>query len=248
MRGERFSLGVSFLIFCFFILMNVAIIAAAGQGTRAGGGQAKQFRELGGTPIIIHTLRRFEQSTSIREVIVVVPEGDIAGFLQLAGRYTLAKIARVVAGGRTRTETVWRGLQAVRAATAEIVAVHDGVRPFVTSEQIDLTVEAACIGGAAILAVPATDTIKEVRGARVMRTPERATLWHAQTPQCFRYELMRRAYERALAENWEVTDDSALVERLGGAVTVVEGDTRNIKITRPEDIAIAELLLREAKE
>ncbi|MDQ3650137.1 MAG: 2-C-methyl-D-erythritol 4-phosphate cytidylyltransferase, partial [Acidobacteriota bacterium] len=109
--------------------MNVAIIAAAGQGTRAGDGPAKQFRELGGTPIIIHTLRRFEQSTSIGDVIVVVPEGDITGFLQLAGRYALTKIARVVAGGKTRTETVWRGLQAVRAATAEIVAVHDGVRP-----------------------------------------------------------------------------------------------------------------------
>ncbi len=224
--------------------MNVAIIAAAGQGARMGDGQAKQFRELAGIPIIIHTLRRFEQCATVGEVIAVVPAGEASDFLALAERYALSKLVRVVQGGATRRETVWRGLQAVRAATAEIVAVHDGVRPFVTPEQIDATVRAAAQNGAAILAVPAIDTIKEVREGLVARTPERAALWHAQTPQCFRYDLLKRAYEQANTENLDATDDSALVERLGASVTVIEGDARNIKITRPEDLALAEIILK----
>ena len=224
--------------------MNVAIIAAAGQGTRAGGGRAKQFREISGTPIIIHTLRRFEQCSSIGEVTVVVPAGGQAELLALAARHGLRKLARVVAGGATRTESIWRGLQTVRAATAGIVAVHDGVRPFVTPEEIDRTVEEAARSGAAILAAPVVDTIKEVEAGRVARTPERGRLWRALTPQCFRYELLRRAYERALAEGLEATDDSALVERIGAEVSIVEGDPRNVKITTAQDIALAELLIK----
>ncbi|HVF28592.1 MAG TPA: 2-C-methyl-D-erythritol 4-phosphate cytidylyltransferase [Pyrinomonadaceae bacterium] len=225
--------------------MNVAIIAAAGRGARMGGEQAKQFRALNGTPIIIHTLRCFERCTTVGEVIVVVPAGEMSDFLALANRYALTKLARVVLGGETRRETVWRGLQSVRAATAEIVAVHDGVRPFVTPEQIDATVRAAQQSGAAILAVPAIDTIKEVRDGSIMRTPERASLWHAQTPQCFRYDLLKRAYEQANTENLDATDDSALVERLGVSVSVIGGDVRNIKITRPEDLALAEILVKQ---
>jgi 2-C-methyl-D-erythritol 4-phosphate cytidylyltransferase len=225
--------------------MNVAIIAAAGQGTRIGGKRAKQFQELGGIPVIIHTLRRFEQSASIGEVVVVLPSSETASFLALASRYGLRKLARVVAGGQTRTESIWRGLQNVRAATAEIVAVHDGVRPFVSPEEIDRTVRTAAETGAAILAAPATDTIKEVEDGRITRTLKRADVWHAQTPQCFRFDLLRRAYERAMAAGTDATDDSALVEQLGIAVQIVEGRARNIKITRPEDIALAEILLRE---
>ena len=224
--------------------MNVAIIVAAGQGTRMGGESLKQFRELAGTPIIIHALKRFEQCTTIGETIAVVPSGHVTDFLALAGRYHLRKLVRVVPGGATRAESVFRGLQAVRAATAEIIAVHDGVRPFVTPEEIDHVVRAAQISGAAILATPATDTIKEVQNGCVMRTLIRSNVWHAQTPQCFRYDLLRRAYEQALADQVEVTDDSALIERLGVAVSVVEGDTRNIKITRPQDFELAEVLLR----
>ncbi|HEY0077342.1 MAG TPA: 2-C-methyl-D-erythritol 4-phosphate cytidylyltransferase [Pyrinomonadaceae bacterium] len=225
--------------------MNVAIIAAAGQGTRIGGKRAKQFQELGGIPVIIHTLRRFERSASIADVVVVLPSSETSSFLALASRYELRKLARVVAGGSSRTESIWRGLQAVRAATAEIVAVHDGVRPFVSPEEIDRTVRAAEETGAAILAAPATDTIKEVADGRITRTLERSRVWHAQTPQCFRYDLLRRAYEKAIAANLEATDDSALVEQLGVAVSIVEGHARNIKITRPEDIALAEILLRD---
>ena len=223
--------------------MNIAIVAAAGLGTRVGGGPAKQFREVSGTPIIIHTLRRFEQCTTIGEVIVVVPAGDASGFLALVAGHGLRKVARVVAGGTTRAESVWRGLQAVRTATAGVVAVHDGVRPFVTPDEIDAVVREAERVGAAILAAPATDTIKEAEGGRVARTLERERLWRALTPQCFRYDLLRRAYESARAEESAVaTDDSALVERLGASVSIVEGSARNIKITRPEDIALAKVM------
>jgi 2-C-methyl-D-erythritol 4-phosphate cytidylyltransferase len=225
--------------------MNVAIIAAAGQGTRIGGKRAKQFLELAGTPIIIHTLRRFEQCAVIQETIVVLPAQDAAGFLALASRYGLRKLARVVQGGATRAESVWRGLQTVRPATAAIIAVHDGVRPFVTPEEIALTVGAAEESGAAILAAPAIDTIKEVKNNLVQRTLERASLRHALTPQCFRYALLRRAYEQAASLGADVTDDSALVERLGESVAIVEGHPRNIKITRPEDLALAEIILRD---
>jgi 2-C-methyl-D-erythritol 4-phosphate cytidylyltransferase len=228
--------------------MNVAIIAAAGQGTRLRGKRAKQFLELGGVPVIIHTLRRFEQCADIQEIFVVLPAPDVAGFLALAGQYGLRKLARVVAGGPTRAESVWRGLQAIRAATIEIVAVHDGVRPFVAPEEISRVVAAAGESGAAILVAPAIDTIKEVLDGQVRRTLERATLRRALTPQCFRYTLLREAYERANHLGAEVTDDSALVEQLGVKVAVVEGDARNIKITRPEDLALAEILLKQESE
>jgi 2-C-methyl-D-erythritol 4-phosphate cytidylyltransferase len=225
--------------------MNIAIIAAAGQGTRLGGKRAKQFLELAGVPVIIHTLRKFEQCAAIQEVVVVLPAPDVAGFLALAGKYELRKLARVVAGGATRGQSVWRGLQAVRAATANIIAVHDGVRPFVTPLEIERTVQAAKESGAAILTAPAVDTIKEVENNKVVRTLSRTRLQRALTPQCFRYELLRRAFEQSpeLIEN--ATDDSSLVESLGVTVTTVEGDARNIKITRPEDIALAERILKQ---
>ncbi len=228
--------------------MNVAIVAAAGQGTRAGGGQPKQFREISGTPVIIHTLRRFEQCSTIGEVLVVVPSGEAAALLALVTKYGLRKTARVVAGGATRTQSIWRGLQAVRAATANIVALHDGVRPFVAPEEIDRTVKRAEETGAAILAARAIDTIKEADAeGRVARTLDRQRVWHAQTPQCFRYDLLRRAYEQALAEKLEAIDDSALVERIGVAVSIVEGSTRNIKITSPQDFALAEVLMKSSR-
>ena len=208
---------------------------------------SKQFLELSGTPVIIHTLRRFEQCAEVGEIIVVVPAGDVKDFLELAEKAGLRKLARVVAGGETRTESVWRGLQAVRAATARVIAVHDAVRPLVTPDEIDATVRAAEATGAAVLAAPAVDTIKEAEGHRVVRTLDRSLLWHAQTPQCFRYDLLRRAYERAIADHVEATDDSALVERLGAPVAIVAGGAHNIKITTPQDLALAEILSRSGR-
>lgn len=213
-----------------------------------GGKRAKQFLELAGVPVIIHTLRRFEQCASIHEVVVVLPQAERAGFLALAGKYGLLKLARVVTGGETRAESVWLGLKSIRAQTAEIIAVHDGVRPFVTPEDISRTVEAAQAFGASILVTPVVDTIKEVRDGLVLGTLERAKLRRALTPQCFRYSILRRAFEQARNLGEDATDDSLLVEQLGVTVHAVEGDPRNIKITRQEDIALAEILLKQNAE
>ena len=228
--------------------MNVAIIAAAGTGSRMASDRPKQFLQLAGTPIIFHTLKPFELCDSIHEVIVVLPAEEAAEFLAQAGKRGLRKLARVVPGGATRADSVKRGLQAIRSATAEIVAVHDGVRPFVTVEEIENTVNAARRDGAAILARPATDTIKLVEGNTIVKTFDRRSLRQALTPQCFRYELLRRAYDQVDVNDPLLTDESALVERLGEAVTIVEGSTRNIKITTPLDLSLAEALLKASTD
>lgn len=225
--------------------MNVAIIAAAGQGTRMGGNRAKQFLELAGTPIIIHTLRSFELCEAIQEIILVLPAQDTAGFLAIAEKNRLRKLSKIVPGGTTRAESVLKGLLAVRSATAQIIAVHDGVRPFVTADEITQTVRAAELNGAAIMVGPVTDTIKEVTNGIVAKTLRRTALRRALTPQCFRFELLRRAYDQVDVLDPELTDESSLVERLGVKVTIVEGSSRNIKITGPEDLALGELLLKE---
>jgi len=225
--------------------MNIAIIAAAGTGSRMASDRPKQFLQLAGTPIIFHTLKPFELCESIQEVIVVLPAEESAAFLAAAGKYGLRKLARVVPGGATRADSVKRGLSAIRPATAEIVAVHDGVRPFVTVEEIDNTVEAARRDGAAILTTPATDTIKLVEGNSVVQTLERRNLRQALTPQCFRYDLLRRAYDEVDVSDPSLTDESSLVERLGQKVTIVDGSPGNIKITTPRDLLIAEAFLNE---
>jgi 2-C-methyl-D-erythritol 4-phosphate cytidylyltransferase len=230
--------------------MNVAIIVAAGRGSRMGGGRAKQFREISGIPIIIHTLRRFEQCPAVAETTVVLPEGEREEFLTLSERYGLRKLARAVAGGETRALSVWNGLRSLEnVSDTDVVAVHDGVRPFVTPEEVAAAVREAEAHGAAILAAPAVDTIKEAEGSRVARTLQRSRLWHAQTPQCFRLGLLRRAYEAALEDGAaaDATDDSALVERLGFEVRIVEGGPHNIKVTTPRDFALAELIVQRSK-
>jgi 2-C-methyl-D-erythritol 4-phosphate cytidylyltransferase len=225
--------------------MNIAIIAAAGAGTRMASDRPKQFLLLAGMPVIFHTLRSFEQCGSIDEVIVVLPAAESAGFVSQAGKFGVRKLARVVPGGATRADSVKRGLMAIRSATAGIVAVHDGVRPFVTVDEIDATVAAAKVHGAAILVAPVTDTIKQVDDGLVVRTLDRVSLRRALTPQCFRYELLRQAYERADVNDPSLTDESALVEQLGQPVSIVEGSARNIKITTAEDLRVAEALLQE---
>ncbi len=226
--------------------MNSAIIVAAGQGTRLGGKRAKQFLELAGRPIITHTIDRFEQCAAIHSIIVVLPATATAQFLHDAGRYGWRKLARVVAGGSSRAESVWRGLQAIPRPTAGLVAVHDGVRPFVTPDEITATLNRAEECGAAVLTASLVDTIKEVRDGCIVGTPPRDGLRRALTPQCFRYEILRRAYEQAGALDEIATDDSLLVEQSGCPVYIVAGHSRNIKITTPEDLALAELILRRS--
>jgi len=225
--------------------MNTAIIAAAGTGSRMVSDRPKQFLQLAGTPIIFHTLAPFEQCDSIDEVIVVLPAEETAAFLALAGKRGLRKLSRVVPGGATRTDSVKRGLMAIRSATAGVVAVHDGVRPFVTVEEIESVVAAAESDGAAILVAAVTDTIKEISDNSVVRTLDRTELRRALTPQCFRYELLRKAYEQVDLNDPSLTDESVLVEQIGARVRVVEGSSGNIKITTPEDLLIAEAFIKK---
>lgn len=227
--------------------MNVAIIAAAGQGSRMGGKRAKQYLELAGTPIIIHTLQAFEACEAIQEIILVLPEADVRDFSAVARPYKLGKVRAVVPGGVTRASSVRLGLQAVTANDNDIVVVHDGSRPLVTSEEITQTVRAAEVSGAAILVTPLVDTVKEIRDSAVTRTVPRDRLRRALTPQCFRYGILRQAYEQVDELDPTLTDESSLVERLGVVVTVVEGSSRNIKVTRPEDLAIAEAMMRRSE-
>src|SRR5690349_4108294 len=223
--------------------MNTAIIAAAGRGNRMASDRPKQFLQLAGIPIIVHTLRQFEESESIQEIIVVLPAEDSAGFLSMAGKFGLRKLVKVVPGGLTRADSVKRGLTAIRSATADIVAVHDGVRPFVTVEEIDRTVAAARESGAAILATPVVDTIKKIEADSVVGTLDRGQLRRALTPQCFRYDVLKRAFENIDVNDPTITDESLLVERLGQHVRIVEGGVANIKITTQQDLLIAEAYL-----
>lgn len=225
--------------------MNVAIIAAAGQGQRFGGERAKQFVELSGVPVVVHTLRRFESCPDIQQVVAVLPGAEAAGFLELTARYGLRKVVRVVPGGATRFESVSRGFQAIRSATAEVVAIHDGARPFVSSEEISRVVKAAAEHGAAILAAPVTDTIKQIGEDGLISTLDRTKLRRALTPQCFRYDWLGRGLAAAANANCEFTDDSMLIEALGEPVQLVDGSAHNIKITNPEDLAWGELLLKQ---
>ena len=224
--------------------MNVAIVVAGGKGLRFGGDRPKQFLEVNGSPIIIHTLRQFERCREIGSVVVVLPAEETAGFQSLIEKFALQKVARVVAGGLTRAQSVKQGLAAID--NADVVAVHDGVRPLVTPDEIDEVVKAASESGAAILVAKVSDTIKDVRSNRVTDTLPRIHLRRALTPQCFQIDILKRAYEQLEqleASAIEVTDDSFLVERLGVEVVTVEGSARNIKITREEDLAFAEVFL-----
>jgi 2-C-methyl-D-erythritol 4-phosphate cytidylyltransferase len=224
--------------------MNVAIVVAAGKGTRLGGDRPKQFLELAGVPIIVHALRQFERCREISEVVTVLPAEETAGFESAVNRFSLKKVKRVIAGGATRAQSVRRGLESI--ADANIVAIHDGVRPFVTPEEIDQVVQAAELNEAAILTAPVSDTIKRIAADRIIETLPRAELRRALTPQCFRFALLKRAYQDldALeADGREVTDDSLLVERLGIEIVSVEGSARNIKLTTEEDLVMAESIL-----
>ena len=230
--------------------MNVAIIPAAGSGSRFGSPVAKQFLEIAGAPLVVHTLRRFDACDAVGAIALALPPAEVAGFAARLPDFGLRTQVRLVAGGAERSDSIRRALDAVADLRPEIVAVHDAVRPFVTPEQIARVIARAREVGAAILALPATDTIKEVEGGLILRTHDRRRIYRAQTPQAFRYELLRRAHDEAHAAGIpaaELTDDALLAERLGLPVAVVEGSAANIKITTPEDLALAAELFGRLK-
>ncbi len=216
------------------------VIPAAGSGQRMGG-LAKPFLELSGEPILLRALRPFLEHSGVREVVVPLPtahaESPPAWLMESDDRI------RVVAGGETRRDSVWAGLQAL-SDVLDIAVVHDGARPFVSPEVIGRCISLAGRGVGGVAGVPAVDTIKEVDGGLcVLATPDRSRLWHAQTPQAFPLDVIMDAYRRAFTEDFPATDDAALVERVGGRVVMVESSGDNLKITRPEDLEMAELML-----
>ena len=225
--------------------LNTAIIPAAGIGARMHADRAKQMLELGGVPVLVHTLQRFQQCDAVDQVILVLQPNQTTEILGLISRFNLTKVVRVVGGGAERQDSVYRGLQVIREENAGVVAVHDAVRPFVKPEEIRAVIERAAATGAALMALAATDTIKQVKSGRVGRTLDRRRIYYAQTPQAFQYSIIREAFERAYADGFMGTDESQLVERLGHRVSVVEGSPINIKITRPFDLRLAEAIQSE---
>ncbi|MFL5381197.1 MAG: 2-C-methyl-D-erythritol 4-phosphate cytidylyltransferase [Longimicrobiaceae bacterium] len=213
-----------------------AVIVAGGSGRRIGGPVRKQYLEIDGIPVLLRAVVPFLSDPRIQQVVVVVPADDVE-----APPPWLASLGvRIVAGGAERGDSVRNGLAAVEAE-ADFVLVHDGARPFVSTEVIDRVLEAA--PSAAVAAVPVTDTIKEVDGdGTIAATPDRARLWQAQTPQGFPREGLVHAYARAREEGAAATDDAVLYARYVGPVRVVMGSYRNLKVTRPADLAVAEAL------
>jgi 2-C-methyl-D-erythritol 4-phosphate cytidylyltransferase len=219
---------------------DYAIIVAAGKGYRMGSNVPKQYLEMGGRPIVAHTLDVFCASGLFEEVILVIPPGDGEYVREHVLTGCIAKnLVRMVEGGNERQQSVYNGLMTL-PGDAGVVIVHDAVRPFLTAGLIEKSLHAARRYGAAVTGMPVKDTIKKVDSSGfVVETPDRRTLWSVQTPQAFRYKLLLEAHRQAAAEGWKATDDAMLIERMGQPVRMIEGSYNNIKITTPEDLILA---------
>lgn len=225
----------------------IAIIPAAGMGKRMGADINKQYLLLDGKPIVAHTISIFENAPFIDDIYLVIPEPEIPYCReQVVDRYRFAKVRSIVPGGAERQNSVLNGLRAVTdARDDDLVLIHDGVRPFVPLPVLQRALAVAESHDGALVAVPAKDTVKIAVDGIVRDTPPRESVWLAQTPQAFRYAVIRAAHEIADAEGFLGTDDAMLVERLGRDIHIVLGDYRNIKITTPDDLLLAEAFLRE---
>jgi len=221
--------------------VNSAIIVAAGIGQRFGSDIPKQFTLLRGKPLIIHTIEKFESCPLVDEIVIVLSDAGRAEFEELQGISDFSKLRNTVIGGQIRAESVLNGLAAV-SHDCTVVAVHDGARPLVSNDEISATIRKAGETGAACLVARVTDTIKTIRGDEISGTLDRDKLRRALTPQAFRLDVLRRAYEMCEVGD-AVTDECYVVEKLGHPIAFVEGSSRNIKVTLPEDLVIAEALL-----
>ncbi len=231
-----------------------AIIPAAGLGTRMGADTPKQFLELDGMPLIIFTLKRLAACPAITDFFVATRADDVVSLQDKVAKAGLGRPARVVHGGDTRQQSVANALAQVDPST-EIVLVHDAVRPFVTREQIERVIAEARARGAAILGIPAIDTVKEVKRASlpadvalISETIPRERIVLAQTPQVFSYALLRDAFRKAQEDDVSASDEAAVVERFGHEVFVVLGSERNLKITRPSDMDLARFYLEQERQ
>jgi 2-C-methyl-D-erythritol 4-phosphate cytidylyltransferase len=229
--------------------MNSAIIVAAGKGVRMGlpqSGMDKLFLEVAGRPLVAHTWQRFNDAPCVKEIVMVVRDGMQPAFTELAGKFLFRKKFRLVVGGAERQDSVWNGLEALSSKT-EIVAIQDAARPCTSEELIAATIAAAREVGAAVAAQPLTDTIKEsANGKLIELTLDRSRLWAVQTPQTFRVEIIRRAIAEARRRGLIFTDDTAACELISQPVKLVASAQPNPKVTRPEDLAHVELLLRRS--
>ena len=235
----------------------IVIIPAAGLGTRmapAGkkGLPSKQFFEINGTPILIHTLRVFARNKQVGQIVVALRKSEMDQFRQSVEKEKIAAKVTLVEGGEHRQDSVANAIASLQAAPDDIVLVHDAVRPFVDDEIIAGVIHEVEKHGAAIAGLPAVDTIKQVErtadGAIITSTIPRERVVQAQTPQGFRYELIKRAFDGAIADGYTGTDEASLVERLGESVSVVMGSARNIKITTPADMELAEFLISQGQK
>lgn len=225
-----------------------ALVPAAGMGKRMGAAINKQYLKLAGKPIVAHTLEIFQHCQAIHGIILVTPEEEIPYCrTEVVEKYNLSKVLTIVPGGSERQHSVLNGLIALQnfAAHDDIVLIHDGVRPFIDDQIIEQSINVAATGVGALVAVQTKDTIKIVQEGTVVGTPERSGLWQAQTPQAFRFSQILHAHSLAAQDAFLGTDDSSLLERCGGTVRIVTGSYRNIKITTPEDLVLAEAFLKE---
>ncbi len=223
---------------------NTAIVAAAGGGSRFGGEIPKQFTDLLGKPLVVYCLELFERCNLIDEVVLVVAEDYLVHASQeIVDRFRLKKINKVTTGGENRQESVLAGLSACQPG-ADLVVIHDAVRPLLTMDLLRKTIEKAAETGGAILAVPSRESVKLVEGGSILRTMIRDTVWIAQTPQVFNFEKILNAHRRAEAAGNEATDDSELYEQYCGRVAVIHGSYDNIKITTRGDLILAAELLK----
>lgn len=224
------------------------IIAAAGNSTRYGTGNSKQFLLLEGVPVLIKSVQAFEQIDEVKEIIITARKQDfdvIEGFLQ---QYNIKKVKSVVEGGATRQDSIAAAVKKVSEET-EIIAVHDGARPLVSKKTIIGVIEKAVEKGAAACAVPVKDTIKIIDSSgKIVTTPDRASLRAVQTPQVFDFALYKEAIDKAVSESKQYTDDCQLIESMGHPVYLTDGDYENIKITTPDDLLVAEKFLSERRK
>ncbi|RSD21561.1 2-C-methyl-D-erythritol 4-phosphate cytidylyltransferase [Mesobacillus subterraneus] len=223
------------------------IIPAAGQGKRMGAGKNKLLLTLEGVPVLIHTLKVFEDDAECSGIILAIHHDDEEEFRALLNTYGIRKVSSLVKGGKERQDSVYNGLLAVGSMDG-IVLVHDAARPFIKQGIIHELVDAASKEGGAIVAVPVKDTIKKAAGKLVAETVERSSLWSVQTPQAFRASVLLEAHNKAAREQFLGTDESSIVERIPHPVSIIEGDYDNIKLTTPEDLYFAEAILRKRKE
>ena len=213
-----------------------------------GGTARKQYLTLGGVPLLVLSLKVLQRIESIREIILSVPESDRDYcWREIVNPFGLGKVTHIVAGGQRRQDSVRNGLFAI-SDPPDLVLVHDGVRPFIQEDIVKNGIARAEQTGAVVVAMPIHDTVKRVDAQRrIQETLNREGLWQIQTPQIFRYDWLIEAHQHALQENWDVTDDAALIERKGYPVSVVEGSCMNIKITRPDDLVFGEAIFNSVQ-